>query len=133
MHVYVCLLASMLYVNVCLSRSRLYHALLPPWVCVCRSLRPLAYVVASIPPRACLDVTTCEIHFCGVGVLDTGLSSLHAMLICLPCLFCATCLAFFVSSHLRMLAYISMHESVFHPYSNPMELWTFNPNLHLSS
>ena len=31
-------------------------------------------MVASIPRRACLDVTTCEIHLRGVGVLDTHLS-----------------------------------------------------------
>ena len=42
MHVYVCLLASMLYAYVCLSRSRLCHALCPPWACACRSLGPLA-------------------------------------------------------------------------------------------
>ena len=34
MHVYVCLLASMLYIHVCLSRYRLCHALCPLWACV---------------------------------------------------------------------------------------------------
>ena len=54
----------------------------------------------------------------------------RAMLIYLPCLLCATLLAFFASLHLCMLAYMFMHESVCRPYNNPMELWTLNPNLH---
>ena len=66
MHVYVCLLASMLYLHLSLSRSRLCPALCPPWAC--------AYVVASIPPRACFVVTICEIHLRGVGMLDIHLS-----------------------------------------------------------
>ena len=70
MHVYVCLLASMLYIHVCLSRSRLCHALWPSWVCVCWSLRPLAFVVASVPLMDSLDSTTCGIHFRGIGLLD---------------------------------------------------------------
>ena len=90
-------------------------------------------MVTSVPPRACLDVTTCEIHLRVVGVLDTHLSSLRAMLICLSCLLCANNLAFFVSLHLCTLAYMFMHESECHPYFNLMELWTFDPNLHLSS
>ena len=64
------------------------------------------------PFRACLDVTTCEIHLRGVGVLDTHLSLLSMMLICLPCLLCATHLAFFAFMHLCKLAYMFMHESV---------------------
>ena len=84
----------MLYVNVCLSRSRPCLALHPPVACACQSLGPLACVVASIPPRACLDVTTCEIHLRGVGVLDTHFSPFRVMLICLPC---ATHLSFFAS------------------------------------
>ena len=78
-------------------------------------------------------VTTCEAHLRGVGVLDTHLSLLRAMLLCLSCLLCATHLAFFFSLHLCMLVYMFMHEFVCHPHSNPMELWTPNPNLHLSS
>ena len=108
------LLISMLYLHVSLSRCRLCHALCPLWAC--------ARVVTSIPPRVFLDVTTYEIHLCGVSVLDSHLSPLHAMLICLPCLLCATCLAFFASLHLYTLAYMFMHESVCRPYSNPMEL-----------
>ena len=59
---YACFLASMLYLHVSLSRFRLCHALCPLWVCAC--------VVTSVPPRVCLDVTTCEIHPRGVGVFD---------------------------------------------------------------
>ena len=86
MHVVVCLLASMLYLLVSLSRSRLCHAWCPPWVCAC--------VVTSVPPRVCLDVTICDIHFYGISVLAIHLSSLRATLICL---LCATLLAFLVS------------------------------------
>ena len=115
----------MLYNRVSLSRSRLYQALHPPWI--------HAYVVTSIASRVCLDVTTCEIHPYGVGVLDSHLFSLCEMLICLPCLLCATRLDFFTSLHLCTLAYMFVHESVCCPYSNPMELQTLDPDLHLSS
>ena len=70
MHAYVCLLASMLYLHVCLCRSRLCLALCPSWVCAYQYLGPLAYVVASIVLMVCLDVTTWEIHHCGVSLLD---------------------------------------------------------------
>ena len=125
MHVCVCLFASMLYVHVSLSRSRLCHALCHPWACAC--------VITSVPPRICLDVTTCEIHLRGVSVLNSHLSPFYVMLIRLPCLLCTTCLAFFASMHLCMLAYMFMHEPVCHPYSNPTELWTLDPNLNFSS
>ena len=105
----------MLYVYVCLSRSRFFHALHHLWACACWSLGPLACVVASVLPRACLDVTTCEIPLCGVGVLNTHLYPVHAMLICFPCLLYATRLAFSASSHLYTLAYTFMHDSVCHP------------------
>ena len=85
-HVHIFLLISMLYLHVCLSRSRLYHALCLLWACAC--------VVASVPPRACLDVTTCEIHLHGVGMLDIHLFVLYVMLICLPSFLC-----FFASLH----------------------------------
>ena len=107
--------------------------LCPPWACACQSLKPFAYVVAFVPPRVCLDVTTCEIHLRGVSVLDSHLSSLYAMLICLPCLLCATYLAFSASLHLCTLAYMFMHKFVYRPYSNPIELWTLDPNLYLFS
>ena len=58
------------YLFLCLSRSRPCHTLCPPWACACRSLRPLACVVASVPLVDCLDVTTYEIHLCGVSLLD---------------------------------------------------------------
>ena len=85
------------------------------------------------PSCGLLDAITYEIHLCGVGVLKTHLSPLHAILVCLPCVLCATCLAFSTSLHLCTLTYMFMHESMCHPYSNLMELWTPNPNLYLSS
>ena len=69
-------------------------------------------MVAFVLLVACLDVTTGETHLCDVGVLDTHLSPFHAMILCLPCLFFATYLAFFASLHLCMLAYMFMHESL---------------------
>ena len=69
--------------------------------------RGFAYMVTSFPPTVCLDVTTCEIHLRGVGVHDSHFSSLRPMLICLPCLLCATHLDFFVSLHLCLFA--SLH------------------------
>ena len=44
----------------------------------------LLCVVAFVPPRACFDVTTCEIHLRSVCMLDTHRSPLHALLMCLP-------------------------------------------------
>ena len=126
MHIHVCMLTSMLYIHVSLCRSRLCHTLCPLWVYAC--------VVTSIPPRVYLDVTTYEIRLCGVGVLALHLPLLRVMLICLPFLLYATHLAFFTSMlPCCKLAYMFMHEFMFHPYFNPMELWTLDPNLHLSS
>ena len=87
-------------------------------------------MVAFVPLMVYLDVTTCETHLCDVGVLDTHLSMLRVMLLSL---LCATRLAFLASLHLCMLAKMFMHKSVCHPYSNLMDLWTLDPNLHLSS
>ena len=87
------------------------HALCPLWACACWSLRPLAYVVACIPLVACLEVTACEIHPHDLALLDAYHSLLHAML-CLPYLLCVSHLAFFISLHLCMLAYMFMHESL---------------------
>ena len=103
----------MLYLCVCLSRSRLCQALCPSWACACRSLRPFA-MCGCIRPFYELfrGVTTCEAHLHGVDVLDTHLSPLCAMLLCLPSLLCSTRLTFFSSLHLCMLAYMFMHESV---------------------
>ena len=70
MHVYVCLLTSMLYIHVCLSRSRPCNTLCPPWACACWSLRPLACVVAFIPLMDYLDVTTYEIYLYGASLLN---------------------------------------------------------------
>ena len=52
----------------------------------CRSLGPLACVVAFVPLVTCLDVTICEICPRDVGLLGAYCSSLYAML-CLPCSF----------------------------------------------
>ena len=135
MHVYVCLLASILYVNVCLSRSRPCQALHPSWACACWSLGPIAYVVASIPPRACLDVSICEIHLCGVGVLDTHLFPPHAMLLTVLTLCHLFGFLYFYAFLLH--ACLHVHAWVFtylcRLYSNLMEVWTLDPNLHMSS
>ena len=129
--IYVCLLASMLYAYVCLSRSRLCHALYPLWDCACRSLRSLTCVVASIPPRVYLHIATREIHLRGVSVLDSHISLLCATLYACLALLCATRVAFFASMHsFCMLAYMFKHDSVCRPYSNPMELWTLDSKLH---
>ena len=45
------------------------------------------------------------------------------------------CTTRWLSLHLYMLAYMSMHDFlliVCHPYFNTMKLWTSDPNLHLS-
>ena len=91
----------MLYLSVCLSRSRLCQALGTPWAYACRSLGPLAYVVSFALLVACLSVTTCETHLRDVGVLDTHLSLLRAILLCLLCSTRLACLAFL---HLCTLA-----------------------------
>ena len=104
-------LAFMLYIQVCLLRSRFCHAWCPPWACACWSLGPLACVVASVLLVACFCETICETHLCDVGLLDTYTSPLCAI-ICLPCLLCATRLALLVSLHLCTLAYLFMHESL---------------------
>ena len=100
MHVYVCLLASMLYIHVCLSRSRLCHALWPSWVTFVGLwghllvwLHPsLLWIVWIRPLVGYTSVAlVCLMH---------ALSPLRVMLTCLPCLFCAACLAFFAFLHL---------------------------------
>ena len=78
----------------------------------------LLCVVASIPPRACFDVTTCEIHLHGVGVLETHLFPLRVTLKCLPCLLCAVHLAFFAScifAHLPICSYMSLYVIIHTP------------------
>ena len=90
-------------------------------------------MVASVLLVACLDVIACETHLHDVGVLDTHLFPLREMMLCLPCLLCATRLAFFTSLQFCMLGYMFMHEFVCRPYSNLIEPWTSNPNLDFSS
>ena len=70
LYICLCLLASMFYLHAFLSRSRLCHTLCLPWACACRSLGPPTCVVAFVPLVTYLGVTTCEIHLCGVGLLD---------------------------------------------------------------
>ena len=53
----------------CLCLFAFFHALHPLWAYANRSLGPFACVVASIPSMDCFDITTCEIHLRGVGVL----------------------------------------------------------------
>ena len=78
----------MLYLHVCMSISKLYHALCPQWACACQSLGPLACVVTSIPPEACLNLTTCENTS---GVL---MSSMHTFLCFVRCWYaCLACFA----------------------------------------
>ena len=133
MHVYICLLTSKLYLYVCPSRSGLFHALYPLWASSCRSLGPLTCVVAFVPFVAYMGVTTCEIHLYDASFFDAY--PFFALCDVLMLAFLAFChsFGFFASLHLCTLAYMFMHKSVCHPYSNPMELWTLNPNLHLSS
>ena len=64
----------MLYVYACLSRSRLCHALCPPWAC--------SYVVISIPLVAYWGVTTYEMHPRDVGLLDAYLFSGPCNVVC---------------------------------------------------
>ena len=61
---------------------------------------------------------------------------LYTLLLPVRCWY--ACLAYFASPIwlfllLCTLAYMFMHKSVCCPYSNPMELWTLDPKLHLSS
>ena len=71
-------------------------------------------------------VSGCRVASCIPFPLSAPCDDMLAMLVC------ATR---WLSMHLYILAYMSMHESclmVCHPYFNTMKLWTFDPNLHLS-
>ena len=133
MYVFDCLLASMFFLHVCLSKPRPCHALCPLWVCACRSLGLLAYVVASTPLVVCWMWPLVRHTSVVLVFLMHTLSLLRAMLLCLPCLLCATRLAFFASLHFCTLAYMFIHEFMCRTCSNLMELWTPDPNLHLFS
>ena len=95
----------------CLCLFDFFHALNPLWAYANRSLGPLACVVASIPSMDCFDITTCEIHLRGVGVL--ALLALCHSFASLPTCSCMSLCR--------------------RPYSIPMELWILDPNLHLTS
>ena len=83
------------------------------------------------PMRACSDVTIWKTSLdarllCAYPSLSTLRDAMLIMFVC------ATR---WLSMHLYMLAYMSMHEScllVCRPCVNTMKLWTFDPNLHLS-
>ena len=66
----VCLHASFLCIHVCLSRSRLCHALCPLWACAFWYLGATCLWVWSAPLMVCLDVITLEIHLRDVGLPD---------------------------------------------------------------
>jgi len=93
------------------------------------------------PPFACLYMTPMRPHL-GVTTWDIHLRmlgcSMHALLFPIPCndmLTMPVCATRWLSLHLYMLAYMSMHEPCLlmcRPSFNTMKLWTFNPNLHLS-
>ena len=71
-------------------------------------------------------------HLCDAGCSTRTLSLSALCDVMLAILVCATR---WLSMHLYMLAYMSMHEScllVCRPYFNTMKLWTSDPNLHLS-
>ena len=125
LHVYVCLLASMLYRHVSLSRSRLCHALCPRRL-VLGWLHPYPLQPNEVSPlvRYTSVVLVCLIH--------TFLHPVQCLYACLACLVPPIWLSLLLL-HLCTSAYMFMHKSVCQPYSNPMELLTLNPNQHLSS
>ena len=88
-------------------------------------------MVAPVPLVACLDVTAYETHLRDIGVLDTHLSLLCAMMLCLPCLLCATHLASFASLHLCTLAYIFMNESLLASVIKPNSYYLVRVHTHL--
>ena len=101
----------MLYIHVCLSRSRFFHAWCPSWACTCWSLGPLVFGCIH-PARGLFGCNHLWEHIpvMLVCLLHT-LSPLRAIS-CLPCLLCATRLAFFVSLYFCTLAYMFVHESL---------------------
>ena len=80
---------------------------------------------------AYLDVTIYETHLLDVGVLDTHLSPLHAMMLCLPCLLCTTRLAFCASLHLCTLTYIFMHKSLLACVNKPNSYYLMQVHTHI--
>ena len=122
LHVYVCLLASMLYLRVTFSRSRLCHASFPLWACAC--------VITSVPPRDWLGVTTCEIHFHGVWcwyaclaffVPPVWLSLFLCILFaCLP--ICSWLSLYFVHSTIQW-NYVHSIQTYICPFRTPPFVW----------
>ena len=103
----------MLYIHVCLFRSRLCHALCPLWAYTCWSLGPLACVVASVPLVDCLDVTAYETHLHDVGVclVHTFLCSMQWWYACLAYFLPPIWLSFLlcVFSHLLTCSCMSLY------------------------
>ena len=84
--------------------------------------------LCSMPMRPCLNVTIWEmpVASCIPFPFSASCDDMLTMLVCVTR---------WLSMHLYMLAYMSMHEScllVCHPCFNTMKLWTSDPNLHFS-
>ena len=88
-------------------------------------------MVVSVPLVACLDVIACEPHLYEVGMLDTHLSTFHAMILCLPCLLYASHLGFYASLHFCMFAYMFMHESLLACVIKPNSYYLIQVHTHL--
>ena len=120
----LCLLASMLYACVSLFCSKLCHVWHPQQVHGC--------------------VVTFDAHEALFGCNQLGYITMMSVASCIPFPFpilgdalltMLVCTTRWLSLHLYMLAYMSMHDFlliVCHPYFNTMKLWTSDPNLHLS-
>ena len=85
--------------------------------------------LCSMPMRPCLNVTIWEmpVASCIPFPFSASCDDMLTMLVCVTR---------WLSMHLYMLAYMSMHEPcllVCHPYFNTVKLWTSDLNLHLSS
>ena len=118
----LCLLASMLYACASLSSSKLFQVDALSGGCVVTS--NAHEVLFRCNHLGCISkclVTPC-VPFPFSASRDAMLTTL-------------VCATRWLSMHLYTLAYMFIHESyllVCHPYFNKMQLWTSNPNLHLS-
>ena len=158
MHVYAYLLLDFIS-NVCLSRSRLCHALCPPWACAC--------MVASAPLMVCSGITIWEntspwywfawcipfLHsvWCYACLacfvppvwlslllcIFTRLPTWPCMSPCLsnliPTISCGFTPAFDTQDPESFLGILFDRTCVFYTPIQLMELWTPDPNLHFSS
>ena len=120
----LCLLASMLYAYVGLSSSRPYYVWRPQWVFGCVVTFDAYEALFGCNDLGC--VFRCRVAQCIPFPFSALCEAMLTMLVC------ATC---WLSVHLYMLAYMSMHKScllVCRPCFNTMTLWTSDPNLHFS-